>query len=821
MPQVGLFFYGLGSTIAAGFGFAGTLAWGVGIAIGAVALAVGIANARRAAKANDQDRNRDGQQLMVRSTEAPRNICYGETHVGGVLTYGNTAGSEQSNLYYEIVHAGHEIDSFVGWFLDDKFVPATDLSGGAGADVDDDSTGHGLGPIGTTPVMYLRGALGTAAQAVDSFLDADFTEIDSNHRQRGCARTVMRADFFPGAEDTWNNRAPGNVTTVMKAKKVYDPRLDTTFPGGSGAHRLATPSTWAWSDNPALIWADYRITPNPLGPGWASSRINYQSVFTAANHCDATVAIPTAATEKRFRCDLTADSSMEPREVIDMILASMAGTERQISGQWHVFAGVWPTPDFDLDEDDLIGPIQFRREPETNGGERFNQVKGQYLDRDRQWKLSPFSTVTDTTLRTNRDNWRTFHRDLELRGVSREYQAQRLAFRALNQADDTGVLVFPMGYQGSNIRVGDTGTVSLAEFGWANKSFRCIALKKVAFVGVELTLKEDSEGNYDDPAEGDYGTRTAAGAIEFPASPDNLSGVVRDPMFARELGESWIVSAGAGVSIQVGGGEGGGNALQLTNAASTTQAAYNSNMFNTAPGEVIGGQMRVQKTADVTSVIVRTSYYRRDTLALIDFEEQDVTARIATNGAYYTVAWRQHTPTTYTLDDDLRMKARLEIRMVPDGSGTATATVSSFNADRIGIVGTNELDPETATSSYTETNAAATNIALIGETIVSKEDVAEPVACIVFCTLSFDVDSDGDSGGFLEFWAEIDGVGVVAADPNPSYVMDASTDARLVFQFQFNVAAGQIWSVFFDANSNVSPVVDVTDTRLEIVVIRR
>lgn len=506
--------------------------------VGAAAIALTVATARRAAKLDDpaDAGYTTGQQVSVRSTEAPRNLVFGEANVGGVFTYVNSAGSELRSLYYELVHTGYEIDSFQGWFIDDKYIPVGDTDVVGDGEVNADTNNHDLDPYNGTPVLYLRGHLGTSTQVVDSMLDAAFTDIGTNHRHRGCAKSVVRCELVPGGEDKWNGRSPGTITAVVRGFKCYDPRADGTFPGGSGAQRLATPSTWAWTDNPALIWAHYRTLAKPLGPAWDTSRIDYQSVFDAADDCDALVAIPTASTEKRFRCDLVVDTAMEPQEVVAQILATMAGSERHFNGQWHVYAGVWPTPDFDLDESDLVGPIQFRKQPETASQDRYNQVKGEYYDRERQWKLSPFLTVNDTSLRTDRDNGRTLTKHLRLEGVSREYQAQRLALRALRQAEDTGILVFQAGYSAANIRVGDTGTVSIDEFGWVNKTFRCVGVKAVDFLGYELTLKEDESVNYDDPAEGEYSTRTAAGEIVFgTVMPWYLQGVPSVGIFTPVL----------------------------------------------------------------------------------------------------------------------------------------------------------------------------------------------------------------------------------------------------------------------------------------------
>lgn len=521
MPAVALFIYGIGAAAASVFGIVAS--WGVGLAIGSAAIALTVASVRRMGNLKDGAPidQVNGQDVMVRSTMLPRNIVFGEVQVGGLLTYVNSTGTEKRQLYFEIVHTGHEIDSFVGWYIDDKYIPVADVDcdakgsaeSGDDGSVDANSGGHGLDPHSGTPVLYLRGWTGADAQPVDSMLDSAFTEITSNHRHRGCARSIVRCDLVSGGESKWNGRAPQSITVVLRGAKCYDPRLDSTFPGGIGAHRLATPSTWAWTDNPALIWARYRTMPKALGPGWATTRINYQAVFDAANVCDVAVAIPTAATEKRFRCDLVVDTSMEPQQVVDTILATMAGKERLINGLWNVYAGAWPSTDFTLTESDLIGEYQFVKEPRNE--DRYNQIKPSFTDRARLWKKLPTVSLNNTTLRTNRDAGEVLPKELKLEGVTREYQAQRLGMFALNQADDTGILLFPTGYNGLNIRHGDTGNVTIAELNFVAKTFRCVGFTWVDFVGAALVLKEDASGNYTDPAEGAYSTRTAAGDIVF------------------------------------------------------------------------------------------------------------------------------------------------------------------------------------------------------------------------------------------------------------------------------------------------------------------
>jgi hypothetical protein len=217
----------IGASLLGGIGVTAASA-AVIMAVGSAAIALTVASARRAAKLDDPSRAgySSGHSITIRSTEAPRNIVYGEANVGGVFTYVNTTGNELRSLYYEIIHTGHEIDSFIGWYLDEKFVPIADVDTGGDGSVDTDTGGHGLGPGGSTPVLYLRGHLGTASQTVDSMLDSAFADIDSNHRHRGCAKSIVRCELVEGYEDAWNGQTPGTITAVVRGMKVYDPRLD-------------------------------------------------------------------------------------------------------------------------------------------------------------------------------------------------------------------------------------------------------------------------------------------------------------------------------------------------------------------------------------------------------------------------------------------------------------------------------------------------------------------------------------------------------------------------------------------------------------------
>lgn len=74
--------------------------------------------------------------------------------------------------------------------------------------------------------------------------------------------------------------------------KVYDPRLDDTFPGGVGACRLGTESTYVWSQNPALHAGTYGYGRHQngsrvFGIGLRADAPDWSNIAAWANVCDA------------------------------------------------------------------------------------------------------------------------------------------------------------------------------------------------------------------------------------------------------------------------------------------------------------------------------------------------------------------------------------------------------------------------------------------------------------------------------------------------------------------------------------------------------
>jgi|GEM_PF-1900380 len=344
--------------MSAGFGRAVRIGVGylVGVYTGNWAYLAGVLEGERQRIQADKARRRaiqayndslvDRLEMIERNPRQARTLAYGRVRaVEGVRRDWET-GTHSENLTLAVSFAGHEIDAFESWYLNDQAVtldgsgwvneapyrstrqlPGSDsgaldgsgnatitlsLTPTAGTIVATWYTGAGgsrvegsasVSVVGTTAtvtggqalatavVVYtygddtkrarVRSYLGTAAQNIGSALAAEYPgKITASDKAAGVAMAIVDlvydTDVFPTGRP--------NVTAVFRGKKLYDPRKDSTVSGGSGSHRLATASTWEWSENPALVAYDYARHAN----GWAvpAAEINTADVMAAANACD-------------------------------------------------------------------------------------------------------------------------------------------------------------------------------------------------------------------------------------------------------------------------------------------------------------------------------------------------------------------------------------------------------------------------------------------------------------------------------------------------------------------------------------------------------
>jgi hypothetical protein len=247
-----------------------------------------------------------GQDILGQKTAQGGKIpvIYGRRRVGSTVAFMNTADKRSKDLFVVYALSVGEVDQIEldsieingvsikdsAVFRQGYYAGSDKISSGAGSLCTASQIGtvqnSNGGTSGTDPTkryrMVFNAHHGADDQTADPMLTASIpTQWTSNHRLRGIAYLACSFEY-----DTRGMfRSIPQLTVIVRGKKVYDPRLDGSISGGSGSHRLGTPSTYEWSDNAVLCTLDY-ITNDNYGKGLSASDLNLQSFQTAADISD-------------------------------------------------------------------------------------------------------------------------------------------------------------------------------------------------------------------------------------------------------------------------------------------------------------------------------------------------------------------------------------------------------------------------------------------------------------------------------------------------------------------------------------------------------
>lgn len=179
--------------------------------------------------------------------------------------------------------------------------------------------------------------------------------------------------------------------TIVKGVKVYDPRLDSTYPGGSGAHRIDDETTWTYSTNPALHALVYAYgrrqgTPTPLptfGIGLSVEALDMAAFVAWANVCD---------DNEWAISGIIYEPSDKWQNLKDIYQAG--GASPAFSG--GKLTVVYQAPRVSLDTitiDDVVGAVRI---PATRSyGDRINTLVPKYRSEDHNWQYVNSQAVTD------------------------------------------------------------------------------------------------------------------------------------------------------------------------------------------------------------------------------------------------------------------------------------------------------------------------------------------------------------------------------------------------------------------------------------------
>ena len=447
------------------------------------------------------------------STIAPRVIIYGRLRVSGMNAIPPiTTGSNNVNLHQVLVLAGHQIDGFDSYYASQTAVTPGAITGGPN---------DGLISAGNfANKMWVRGYKGTSSQTVDYILNnASPTTWDSTHRLRGMAYLAITYAY----DSVVYAYGKPEMTVTVRGKLCYDPRLDSS-PGANPTN----PSYIAFTSNPALINADY-LTDTELGRGVPPSRINWTDVVTAANHCDESITganAPPSGTQVRFTCNTALAAAATPEEHDSnqaQLASSMLGYVWRANGVWRMIAGTWTTPSFSLTQANVCGAIRVASEIPIR--DKFNSMTATYISAANYYQQIPMQPVQIASYITL--DGTTRWKDIRFSTCTDEYECQRDAILLLAKGRDRRTVVIDFDLSAYDVKVMDTGAVTIPELGWSNQSVRCIKWTMTPEGLIQLTLKEEYSTDYTTPLTAAYTVPTAApgvtAATTGPGAPTSLT----------------------------------------------------------------------------------------------------------------------------------------------------------------------------------------------------------------------------------------------------------------------------------------------------------
>lgn len=416
---------------------------------------------------------------------APRKTVWGTTAMATDIRDQEFTG-DQEFLHSFIVVAAHKVHAISEIWFDDE------LAWSAGGGVASKFSGYLL----VTPILE-----GSAANAINIS-----SRMGSSRRYTGCAYVYLRYKLTGNgkkAESPFAQGVTSRITIRGNGAFAYDPRQDSTVPGGSGAHRANDQSTWTWGAhcrNPAIAMLNYLLGWHingelSVGKGIPPSRIDLPSFAVAANICDELVAKPGGGTEPRYRCDGLWSEGDNPNAVTDILKATMNADLDDMNGRLRltVFHNDLATPAADFDDDDILGDFVWT--PVAPIEDTINIVRGGYTDASNQslYQMVDYPQAETASI-DGIDRIDTF--DLPL--VQSAGQAQRLAGLRLRRNQFGGTFKCELQVTGWRIEKNSVIRLSFLPRGWVNKLFRVMEMDLRTDGIVPVVLREEDPDLYDD-----------------------------------------------------------------------------------------------------------------------------------------------------------------------------------------------------------------------------------------------------------------------------------------------------------------------------------
>lgn len=268
-----------------------------------------------------------------------------------------------------------------------------------------------------------------------------------------CLRFNKQGELFPSGvpEPAW----------IGKWALCYDPRKDSTYPGGSGSHRALDESTYEWTSNGALhalTWTlgRWQNGKRTLGIGAPVQNIRVSDFVEAANVADA----------NGWKCGGVEWSSDSKLDILKRMLQSAGAEYTKTGAMIGCRVNAPRIPIATITGPELLDSLSIATtKPRTA---RFNTAIPRFRDEESDWQVVSGSPVSFAAYVTADGRPRTKEIDLPL--VQREagedpLQAAQLAAYEIVNSREAGPITFTAGPEWIGLKTGDCIILDVPEEG--------------------------------------------------------------------------------------------------------------------------------------------------------------------------------------------------------------------------------------------------------------------------------------------------------------------------------------------------------------------
>ncbi len=316
----------------------------------------------------------------------------------------------------------------------------------------------------------------------------------SSHKLSGCAAIGSNYKFDKDGK-VFASGVPLHGA-IWRGEKVYDPRLDSTYPGGSGSCRLGVESTYVYSASPALHAGTYAYGRfengiRIFGLDLSGDAIDWAAIVDWANDCD-TVEWTIHGTI--YEGGRGADVREQRVQNLDDICAAGGGRWLQagalLSFDWHRPR----VPLATLTDDDLLEEGGSATAVQTIR-ERMNGIRPQYVSPAHNWEQITADEIIGSTYRT--EDGQPLTQTWALNLVKDPSQAGELASYALVDSREIGPIELKCKAAWRFYKPGETITINSSLLGYEGQAVIIARDIDPQTLAVKLVVKSETPAKHD------------------------------------------------------------------------------------------------------------------------------------------------------------------------------------------------------------------------------------------------------------------------------------------------------------------------------------